>query len=349
MAPRETASSVARDAELEELRAAARYAGAATEQEAGWFGRVLQERLARKSREHPDWNVIYGGLSTDQRSERRIAGACRRAALGGGLSSTTAHVIVAATALTEGLTASVGVPSALAALAVEPIYSAVVQVDLTCDLASIYGVPFRVGDAGELATVFDIALRGPDHDTAARPSDAKRILAPNDAEILVRVGHQLATRALFGFVPLAGIPLVASASYLKTRKLGYSAREYVRDRQTVKEILGAKLRNPLVDGTLLLQGAWLFATSDAVLTHEEAVLLATLARAIPEERRPPLGRFHLLGEGAWVMQMALLDEARCGATLDALEALGLQCSRSTPAARRFLARTAEALGRGTAH
>jgi hypothetical protein len=336
-------SRQARDGELEELRAAARHAGAATEHDAGWFGRLLRERLERKSNQ-VDWSAVYPGLSADHRAERHIARACRKAALCGILSVGAANAIAATAAFTEGLTAVVGVPAALAALAVEPFASAVVQVDLTCDLSSIYGVPFELGDAGELAAVFDVAIRGPQHQKPVR-AYGKRLLAPNDTEILAQVGSQLAMGGLFGLVPVAGIPLVSAKAYQKTRRLGYSAREYVRDRLAVREVLGERLRNPNVEATLLLQGAWLLVTSDDLLTHDEAVLLSTLARAIPPGRRPRLERFDLIGEAAWVMQMALLDDARCDATFRALEGLAMPYAKWNTQERSFLRRVAEGLGR----
>ena len=110
-------------------------------------------------------------------------------------------------------------------------------------------------------------------------------------------------------------------------------------------ILGATLLNADVDGTLLLEGAWLLATSADVLSHEEPVLLSTLARMFPAERRAPLRRLRFVGEGAWIVEMALLDDARCDATLGALEALAGRCGGPIDAERRFLERTIAALGR----
>lgn len=119
----------------------------------------------------------------------------------------------------------------------------------------------------------------------------------------------------------------------------------MRDRKNMNGILGATLLNADVDGTLLLEGAWLLATSADVLSHEEPVLLSTLARMFPAERRAPLRRLRFVGEGAWIVEMALLDDARCDATLGALEALAGRCGGPIDAERRFLERTIAALGR----
>jgi hypothetical protein len=332
------------DSELEHLRQTAQRSGASTEHDVGWFGRVLQERLGRRGTCR-DWDALYPTLSEDERAGRRIARACRKAALGGGLSSAGAHASAAATLLSDGVAPAIGVPTALAAIAADTVYSAVVQVDLACDLASIYRVPFMLQDTGELATVFDIALRGPNRDVPAKSVDARRILAPNDAEMLARVGDHMARNAFMGLVPLLGIPLAAAESYADTRDLGKSACEYARDRRAVIEVIGTTLLDPDVDEALLLGGAWLLATNDDVLTHEEAVLLSTLARKVPPDRRAPLEHLGFIGEGVWIVHMGLLGDAQCEATWLALEAVAGLRGKTADPARRFLERAAAALGR----
>jgi hypothetical protein len=344
MGEHRAASIAGGNSEFEHLRQTAQRSGASTEHDAGWFGRVLQERLGRRGISR-DWDALYPTLSEDERAGRRITRACRKAALGGGLSSAGAHASAAVTLLSEGVAPAIGVPSVLAAVAADTLYAAVVQVDLACDLASIYRVPFMVQDAGELATVFDIALRGPNHDVRAKSVDAKRILAPNDAEMLARVGDHIAKNAFMGLVPLLGIPFAAAESYADTRDLGESACEYARRRRAVVEVLGTTLQDPNVDEALLLGGAWLLATSDDVLTHEEAVLLSTLARKVPPDRRAPLEHLGFIGEGVWIVHMGLLADAQCEATWLALEAVAGLRGKTTDPERHFLERAAAALGR----
>ncbi len=332
------------DSVLEHLRAAARRSGTSTEHEAGWFGRVLRERLARKSAERPDWSVVYGELSVEEMARRRIARACRKAALGGGVCSVGAHAGAAVLLMTEGLAAAAGAPSVLAAVAADTLYSAVVRIDLACDLASIYGVPFHVGDDGELATVFEIAFNVRRDAVPAKSLRPGRILAPNDAEMLASIGDRLAREAVLGLVPLVGIPFAAVESYADTRELGNDAREYLRARKESGDLLGVALEDPDLDAALLLEGAWLLVTSDDVLTHEGVVLLATLARRIPVSRRAPLAHLGFIGEGDWIVHMALIDDAACRATLSALEGVAGLRGKMTAAERRFLERVSEALG-----
>jgi hypothetical protein len=345
MGEHDAASGVRGNSALEDLRAAARGSGASAHDDAGWFGRLLRERLARKCDQRPRWDFMDGKLSREEMAKRQIAKACRKAALGGGVCAAGAQAGLAALLTTEGLAAGIGVPSVLAAIAADTFHSAVVQIDLAFDLASIYGVPFQLGDDGELATVFELGLRAR-HEVPAKNLDFRPILVPNDAELLARVGDRLAREAVLGLAPLVGIPFAAVESYVDTRELGHDASAYVRVRKESGRLLRVTLEDPNVDPVPLLEGAWLLATSDDILTHECAVALAALARYVPVSRRAPLAHLGFIGEGVWIVHMSLLDDAGCRATLSALEAVAALRSKMTRGEQRFLERVSEALGRG---
>jgi hypothetical protein len=333
---------------LDQLRSSARRVGALTKEDAGWFGRLLQDRLARASRSRRDWDRVYPGVSTAERERRRIASACRKASLGAGLSATGAQLVGLGIGLGvagSGLVVPVGVPSAVALVGGQTVYAATVQVDLACDLASIHGVPFDLCDSGEVATVFDIALRRPRRRKHPRwRSDLLRIVAPHDAELLKRISRHLATQAAFGLVPFLGIPSAAAGEYYDTRRLGRSACEYIRRRRAVRAVLGATLSRTAADKATLLEGAWLLATADDVLTHEGLLVLAALARMIPPQQRAPLQKLRSVGEAVWIVHMALLADEVSSEVLRLLEDIAGLLGPLVPAERSFLTRTAEALG-----
>jgi hypothetical protein len=329
--------------DLDQIRACAQHVGALQRRDVGWFSRLMGERLHTSRGRRTSWTSEGPSFDADACAEAQIARASRKAALAGGLSSTGGQVGELAIVLTEGLAAPLGLPAALASVAFETVYSAVVQIDLVCDLASIYGVPFDTRDIGEVAAVFDLVLRSGSGVTPSR-SGADRVLAPDDTELLARIGRALLEDGLLGLVPLVGIPCTAARTYRATRSLGESARDYARKRLAVRETLGAALAAAHFDTTLLLEGAWLLATADGVLTHEELLLLSTIARSIPEHRRPPIERLRHVGEGVWIARMARLDGYERDAILAGLHLVaGLRGATGVPE-RRFLEHAGEAIG-----
>jgi hypothetical protein len=334
--------------ELERLRATARHAGALTKHDAGWFAAVLRERLARAPGGRAR-NGIDSGVPAGTRAERRIASACKRAAASAGVASVGGHAGELVTAMSDGLAWAVFIPAVIAAVATETVFTTMLQVDLACDLASIYGVPFAVGDVGELATVFEVALGGAPEASPRHRADARRLLADNDAELLARVGRTLAADALLGLVPLVGIPASIAKNYRDTMRIGRSAQRYVAGRRAVHELLGGALPASDLDKTLLLEGAWLLSTCDDFASHEELLLLSALVHAIPAPDRPPVERLGFVGEGVWVVRMALLPEDERRLVFDALHTVAGLRGPMERTEREFLARVAAALEQTVDH
>ena len=215
---------------------------------------------------------------------------------------------------------------------------------LACDLAALYGAPFDTGDAGEVAALLAVALTPAKSSTDKARSSMAGLLAPPDQELLARVGRNLLENSSITAIPFAGVPISAVRSHRATRQLGERAHEYVRRRRAIHDILQDVLADPAVDLTLLLEGAWFVSSCDNVVTHDELLLVSALARAIPDDRRPALDRLRFAGEGAWVMRLEFLDDARRASTLSALETIVALRGPVRDAERAFLVRVGEALG-----
>jgi hypothetical protein len=279
------------------------------------------------------------------KGKRQIRSAARRAAIAACLSSACAHLAELATILTEGPAGPlVAVPVAVASVAFDTVYLAIVQVDLACDLAGLYAVPFEVGDTGELATLLDVALVPARTSREAGRSRLLRSLAPPDKEVLRRLAHGLIESAAVGLVPLAGLPWSAARSYIGTRRVGTRVEQYARRRRTVRDMLGSLLADPRLDKARLLEGAWLLAACDDEVTHDELVLLSALVRSIPRDQRPPLACLRFVGEGIWVVRMMLLEPEERRRILAALQTIAALRGPMTENERAFLGRIAEAFG-----
>jgi hypothetical protein len=238
-----------------------------------------------------------------------------------------------------------GVPVAFASVTTETIHAAVAQVDLACDLAALYGVRFDVDDSGELATLFDIALRpGGSSSREAARSRLAAWLAPPDRALLSRLARHLVEDAVLGLVPLAGVPGSALSCYVTTKRLGRSVHDYVRKRRAVSETLSHVLEEPGLDKTLLLEGAWLLASCDDDVTHDELFVLAALARSIPSGQRPSTAWLRFVGEGVWVVRMTFADDEKRHQILGALQTVSALFGGVTDTEARFLGRVGDALG-----
>lgn len=334
-------------AEVERLRESARRLGVLPPEALGWFGTLLRERLRRSlaDRTTLDWERLYPGLTVDERADRHVARAARRSALAGGLSAAGAHVGEAVTLLTDGLAAPLCVPAILASLASEVVASAKVQIDLVFDLASIHGAAFDVSDTAELAAIFELALHAGGATGAGRAGH--EACRSTEDEILARLGRALLEDALLGLVPFVGIPFSAATSYRATLRVGAVARRSLRRRVALREALRglASRASP----ALLLEGVWLLATADGRATHEELLVLASVARALACDERAALDRLDRLDatdERRWLAAAVSLEAKERAVLFDALLVIaGLRGPTRHPE-RRFLARVGDALGLG---
>jgi hypothetical protein len=328
--------------DLERLRACAREIKALREDSAGWFARVLVDRLraAEARRTAPTEATRSDPAAEAKRLIERVA---RSSAAGGSLSSAVAHLGELGSVLT-GEGALVGVPVVFAAVAAETLHAAVAQVDLACDLAALYGVRFDVDDSGELAALFDVALRPESSSRDAARSRLAAWLAPPDRALLQRLARHLVEDALLGLVPLAGVPGSALSCYVTTKRIGRGVHEYVRKRRAVRETLSQILDEPGLDKTLLLEGAWLLASCDDAITHRELFVLAALMRSIPADQRPSTAWLRFVGEGIWVVRMTFAEDERRLRILAALETVAALFGPTTDVERGFFQRVGEALG-----
>jgi hypothetical protein len=329
--------------ELEQLRACAHYIGALRPGKSAWLGRVLRERV-RAGAARAAARTAGAPVDLASTGRRMIRDAARHSAVVASLTSVCANLAELATLLTEGLAGPLGAVIALGSVAFDTVYLAVVQIDLACDLAVLYGVPFDVGDVGELVTLLDVALIPPTSSREAGRSRLLRWLAPHDREVLRRLARGLLENAAVGLVPLAGLPWGALRSYAGTRGVGVRIHRYVRRRRTIRDMLSNVLADPRLDKARLLEGAWLLAACDEEVTHDELALLSALVRSIPREQRPPVACLRFVGEGIWVVRMTLLEEEDRRRIVAALQTIAALRGPVTDNERAFLARVSEGLG-----
>jgi hypothetical protein len=175
-----------------------------------------------------------------------------------------------------------------------------------------------------------------------------KLIELEDGEIAKRIGKKLIEESLVrNSVPVLGIAISARWNHVATRRLGKTVKNYVRYRRAL--VNGCKkLRLESVhDPTVLVEGAWLLATTDGDAGHEEVMALAFIMDQLSEEQRRGLELDKTLGddEEEWFELLAKTPHEMHDALLDVLYLVAATNRELQAAERRFLRRVGKALGR----
>jgi hypothetical protein len=353
-----------RDQELSQLRDAARQMGVEKLRDGTWFRRIVAAHVKKHCATiTPDhWDRKYPGLDVETRARKQVGGVARRAAATGAIASVGASTGELLSLFTEGLAAPVGVPATIISMALEAGYTALLQIDLVCDLASIYGVPFDPDDVGEVATLFGLALeieikerKKGDGTDEEKPGDAdvphgltSKLLELKDGDLATRIGRKMLEDAVVkNIVPVLGLGIAARWNYVATRKVAAAARKYIRYRCALQHALAKLDLSGVTDPALLVEGAWLLATVDGEAGHEEVMAVAVIIDSLPEDKRKMLELDRALGddEEQWFEGLARVPPAMLDPLLDVLYLVAATDKQIQASERRFLRRVGNALGR----
>jgi hypothetical protein len=154
------------------LRDAARQMGVRSISDGSWFRKIITEHVRAHSQkvDRTHFDRVYAGLGVEERAQAEIRRVSLKAAAAGVVASAGASTGELLSFFTDGLAAPIGVPVAILSMALEAAYTALLQVDLACDLGLIYETPFDAGDVGEIATLFGLAL---ELDVYAKPKQGE--------------------------------------------------------------------------------------------------------------------------------------------------------------------------------
>ena len=349
-----------RETELASLRDAARHMGVHRLRDGSWFRRIVVAHVKKHQRtiEPGHWDRRYPGFVVEARASRQIAAAARKAASAGALASVGASAGGLLSLMSEGLAAPVGVPAAALSMTLEAGYTALLQVDLACDLASIYGVPFDADDVGEVAALFGLALEvelkeKPRKRDGGNGADEPRGLTARlqeleTGDVATHIGRKMLEDAVVKHVvPFVGLAISARWNYVATRKLGATVKRYIRYRCALRHTLARLRLDGVTDPALLVEGAWLLATVDGDIQHEEVMAIALITQALPDDARAALELDKALGddEEQWFDDLARVPAAMHDPLLDVLYLIAAADRETHESERRFLRRVGRALGR----
>jgi uncharacterized protein (DUF697 family) len=349
-------SARARQLDLGMLRTALKHLNSAAIKDGTWFPHLIAEHVKNHQAaiSAATWDGMYPGLDAEARAEKHTVWVARKAAAAGALASVGASTGELLSLVTEGLAAPVGVPAAMLSMALEGAYTALLQVDLACDLGSIYGVPFDPDDAGEIATLFAVALdieeKKQEKIAGAEATEAQgleaRLIALEEGQIATRIGRKLLEESVMkNVVPVVGVAISARWNYVATTVFGTKVNRYVRYRRAIRRAFARIDCSAVTDPMVLVEGAFYLATSDGGPTHEEVMAIALLAETLGRGERLDTSKARVEDEDEWLSRLAQLPANSHAAVIDTLSLVAATDRDLQVGERRILRRVGKALGR----
>jgi hypothetical protein len=309
-----------------------------------WFKDLVDAYLRHRSVARAGRVRVADGSESEQ-ALAIVENACLKASatgLASGLLSTGATMLGAA----NGWSALFTVPATAAGIGVEMFYRAVIHLELTNDLAELFGVPFDQ-EPGELWRIYALAFRTHAHveDDPGQEVVHKIAEAESDEVGEAVAGKLLGESLAKNVVPFVGIGASTVQNWLITRRLGDFVRRYVRYQRALRDafIRDARVCEGHMD--LIVEGFWFVFTADGNLAEEEAATLARLYDRFDEKTQAALRDRFTVDQGGFLERCKQLPERARNAFLHAMELAAAVDKKFTLPEQRLLEQVAIALHR----
>lgn len=316
-----------------------------------WMQRFISREIEERARTRDAvyWDLVFPGLAAPERAQHRIHRMLTRATVASVAAAAGATAAELLSVATEGVGTLAAVPLGLASVGAEMVYTTALQIDLAFDLASIYGVPFADDDVGEISTLLALAL-GVDlvaepsrHDQPAEAGETKpwRVMRQMlRADFGRRVGREMVQQSVLrNIVPVAGILVSAAWNQVVLRRFAEHVHTDVRQRVAIVRACRDVQLGDQHTARIMVDGAWLIATADGDIRHQEALALAKLIDTLPLPERIAVHEASFPDdEERWFTQMQELDSGSHAALLAVLALVASADGELTTPERRFLKR-----------
>jgi hypothetical protein len=290
-----------------------------------WF-----DRLATLYLRHHDRQILaaYTPGFEDElqtRAERLIQRSAMQTAVLGSSTATLSTAAIWLTSETGGYGGVVALPAAALGIGGDMVGRALLHLQMTCEIADLYGVRFEPDDFADLARVFSLAFRVEDHQIHDEQEDdhgkrlIERVSELRGHEIGVAIGSKLMSESLVrNLIPWVGVPLSGIRSYRLTKRMGNTVHEYVRYRAVVDPLV-EELDTDSLD--ILIEGIWFVLSAEKAIDHAGAALLAHLASLRAAEVRDELTSRFLLDDSQWLDRLRAVRGDTRARMLRALESV----------------------------
>lgn len=321
---------------------------------ASWMQRFILKEIEQRTRTRDAayWDAAFPGLTPEQRASHRIDRMLVRGTVAGVAAAAGASAAELMSMWTQGAATLAAAPLGLVSVGAEMLYTTALQIDLAFDLASIYGVPFAADDVGEISTMLALAL-GVDlvkeptrHDqpvaTAGETKPWRVVRQMQRDDFARRVGRELIQQSVLRhLVPVVSVLVSAAWNQVVLRRFAHEVHAAVKQRRAIVEACRAVQLGDARSARAILNGAWLLATADGEIEHQEAVALATLIDSLPlpqrisvqEESFPDAG-----DEEPWFEALPQLEPAAQGVLMKVLVYVAVADGALTTPERRFFMR-----------
>jgi hypothetical protein len=312
----------------------------------GWFNRLvawhLVRRRGRKARVRSD-------EAEAEQARSLIRRACLKVAASGAAAGSVSTGAALLTAQTEGLASIVTVPLAAAAIGVEMGFRTLVHLDLACDLAATFEVPYDLEDPQDLFRLYALIFNTAKHEEGSE-DQGRELVHDVMSEETEAVGEKVGARVLGesvarNLLPVLGIATSAVTNYLVTRKLGDTVRRYMRYRRALHDALEHASTECHECLDMLIEGVWFIFSADGKLTPEEVGTLAHLLEKLPPDERALVQSRFVEDELEWADRIEKLPESVRDDFLHALQVAAAVDKHVGLPERKILRRAAHHLGR----
>jgi tellurite resistance protein len=323
-----------------------------------WMQRFIYHEIEARTRTRGAayWDAQFPGLSPPERAQARIRRMLTRATVAGVAAAGGATTAEVMSLVGSGAGAVAAFPLGLVSVGAEMVYTTALQIDLAFDLASIYGVPYAHDDVGEISTLLALALgvelvREPTrHDKPAPDGETKpwRVLRQMQRDdFSQRLGREVVQQSVLrNVIPVVGVLVSAAWNQVVLRRFANQVHAAVRQRLSILQACSSVRLGEQRTARAILDGAWLIATADGEIGHQEALALATLIDSLTLPERIAVHEASFPDdEEDWFANLATLDPAAQPVLLDVLALIASADGVLTTPERRFFKRLARVLDR----
>jgi hypothetical protein len=320
----------------------------------GWFTKLARWYLGRRFAKRGQCEEVPLDDTARERAERAIRVACVKSAISGALSGSVSTGAMLVTAQTEGALAFATVPVGLGAIGGEMLYRSVLHLDLTCDLAEIFGLSYDPSHEEDLWRLYALAFKTSDHGEEAEEQGdqgkelVREVTHVESEEVGEKIGHLVLGESIMrNVVPVVGILSSAITNVVMTHRMGNTVRRYFRYQRAFKDSFAHAIE--LLHGEpldLLIEGMWFIFTADGKLSPEEAAVLANLLHKLDPVARHAVTQRFVEDEHEWTERLnkGVPDELR-DVFLHALEVAAAVDKEVGVPERKILRRAARKMGR----
>jgi uncharacterized tellurite resistance protein B-like protein len=318
----------------------------------GWFTKLVayymkryQAKKARTAHAEPT-----DGTNASDLARTAILKACVKSAISGATAGAISTGAMLVTAETEGAGGLIAMPVAALTIGGEMLFRSAVHLELTCDLADIFGVRFNAEDPDDIwrlyALVFKAHETEDDDDKDPGKDLVNELTNVEGGDVGEKIGNKVLGESVArNIVPFVGIVSSAVTNFVVTRRLGDTVRRYMRYQRAMRDSFQHASEACKANIDLLVEGMWFIFAADGKLTPEEVATLARfLERLDPVTRKAVEARF-VEDELDWAERIEQIPEETRDHFMHALEVAAAVDKEVGLPERKILRRAAHHLGR----